>query len=212
MSVFGYDNKVMGIFSKVMDTVILCVLWLICSVPVITVGASSAAFYYAYNKCVRQERGYAWKTFFSGFRSNFKQATLLWMAFLVLLVVTFLDYQILNTYSEVFPIAKVLMGCMIAAFVYASMWGLYVFAYISRFEVDTKGIVRTTALMVLQNILWMVLLLIIFVMLAVGVFLLPVAGVVVPAIYMVAANWILERVFKKYMTAQDIAKEAAYTA
>ena len=208
----GYDNKLMGIFSKVMDAVILGVLWLICSVPIITIGAASSAFYYAYNKCVCQERGYAWTAFFAGFRSNFKQATLLWLGLLGMLVFTFLDYQILNAYSGVFPIVKVLMGFMIAAFVYLLLWGLYVFAYISRFEVETKAVVRITAAMVLQNTLWMAMLLVVFVILVVCVFLLPVIGILVPAIYMVVANRILERVFKKYMTPQDADKEASYTA
>lgn len=209
---FNYDNKVMGIFSKVMDAVILGVLWLACSLPVVTVGAASSAFYYAYNKCVRQERGYAWQAFFSGFRSNFKQATKLWLILLGMLLFTVADYMILNAYADVFPLAKVLMGCMIAAFLCLTLWGLHVFAYIARFDVETKAAGKMAVRLVLENPGWSVVLLLVFAFLVAGAFLVSFVGILAPAVYMAAANGILERVFRKYMTAQDLEKELSYTA
>lgn len=209
---FNYDNKVMGIFSKVMDAVILGILWLVCSLPVVTVGAASSAFYYAYNKCIRQDRGYAWRTFFSGFRSNFKQATKLWLTLLGMLLFTVVDYMILNAYAEVFPVAKVLMGCMIAAFLYLTVWGLYVFAYISRFEVETKIASKMAARLVLGNPGWSMVLVLVFAALVAGVFLVSFMGILAPAVYMAVANGILERVFRKHMSALDMKKELSYTA
>ena len=209
---FHYDNKVMGIFARVMDAVILGVLWLACSLPVVTIGASSAAFYYAYNKCVRQDRGYAWKYFFSSFRSNFKQATRLWVTLLGILLFTVVDYMILNAYAEVLLLAKVLMGCMMTVFVYLTVWGLYVFAYIARFEVETKIAGKMAARLVLENPAWSVLLALVFAALIWISFRVSFVGILAPALYMAAANGILERVFRKYMTAQDLEKERLYTA
>ena len=208
---FNYDNKVMGIFSKVMDAVILGVLWLACSVPVVTIGASSTAFYYAYNKCVRQERGYAWQTFFSAFRSNFKQATGIWLTLLGMLLFTAADYMLLNAYMGTFPLAKVLMGFMIAAFLGLSLWGLYVFAYIARFELETK-IAKTMAVrLVLENLGWTVVLALVFAAVVASVFLVSFLGILAPTVYMAIANPILERVFRKYMSQQDLQKELSYT-
>ena len=209
---FHYDNKVMGIFARVMDAVILGVLWLACSLPVVTIGASSAAFYYAYNKCVRQDRGYAWKNFFSSFRSNFKQATRLWVTLLGILLFTVVDYMILNAYAEVLLLAKVLMGCMMTVFVYLTVWGLYVFAYIARFEVETKIAGKMAARLVLENPAWSVLLALVFAALIWISFRVSFVGILAPTLYMAAANGILERVFRKYMTAQDLEKERLYTA
>ena len=188
------------------------VLWLACSLPVVTIGASSAAFYYAYNKCVRQDRGYAWKNFFSSFRSNFKQATRLWVTLLGILLFTVVDYMILNAYAEVLLLAKVLMGCMITAFVYLSIWVLYVFAYIARFEAETKNAGKMAARLVLENPAWSVLLALVFAALIWISFRVSFVGILAPTLYMAAANGILERVFRKYMTAQDLEKERLYTA
>lgn len=188
------------------------VLWLACSLPVVTIGASSAAFYYAYNKCVRQDRGYAWKNFFSSFRSNFKQATRLWVTLLGILLFTVVDYMILNAYAEVLLLAKVLMGCMMTVFVYLTVWGLYVFAYIARFEVETKIAGKMAARLVLENPAWSVLLALVFAALIWISFRVSFVGILAPTLYMAAANGILERVFRKYMTAQDLEKERLYTA
>ena len=62
---FNWDNKFMTAMSKASDAILLGILWIACCLPIVTVGASSAAFYYAYHKAVRQRRGYAWKEFFS---------------------------------------------------------------------------------------------------------------------------------------------------
>ncbi len=201
----------MGIFSKVMDAVILGVLWLACSVPVVTIGAASSAFYYAYNKCVRQERGYAFPTFFSAFRSNFKQATGMWLTLLGMLLFTAVDYMLLNAYAGAFPMAKILMGCMLVAFLYLTLWGLYAFAYIARFEVETKAAKKMVVRLILENPGWTVLLALVFALLAASVFWISFMGIIVPAVYMAVANRILERVFKKYMTQQDLQKELSYT-
>lgn len=61
---FNWDNKFMTAMSKASDAILLGILWIACCLPIVTVGASSAAFYYAYHKAVRQRRGYAWKEFF----------------------------------------------------------------------------------------------------------------------------------------------------
>ena len=51
--------------EKVWQLIVLNVLWLLCSLPVITLGASSAALYYGVVKCIRHERGRLVKSFFS---------------------------------------------------------------------------------------------------------------------------------------------------
>lgn len=56
---FNWDNKFMTAMSKASDAILLGILWIACCLPIVTVGASSAAFYYAYHKAVRQRRGYA---------------------------------------------------------------------------------------------------------------------------------------------------------
>ncbi|HJC57965.1 MAG TPA: YesL family protein [Candidatus Eisenbergiella intestinipullorum] len=70
---FNQDSTLMTILNKAADMVILSVLWCICSLPVVTIGAASSALYHATMKVIRLGRGYAFSTFFTSFRQNLKQ-------------------------------------------------------------------------------------------------------------------------------------------
>ena len=47
----------MTILNKAADMVVLSVLWCLCSLPLLTLGASSAALYHTAVKVIRQNRG-----------------------------------------------------------------------------------------------------------------------------------------------------------
>ena len=64
------------------NLVILNILWFFCSLPLVTMGASTAALYYSVSAISRGEEQMV-KTFFKGFKMNFKQSTLLWFIFLL---------------------------------------------------------------------------------------------------------------------------------
>ena len=57
--------------NKFIDLVILSLLWIVTSLPVITIGASTASAYNAVIKVTRQSRGYMWREFLFSFKDNF---------------------------------------------------------------------------------------------------------------------------------------------
>ena len=57
-------------------------LWFVCSIPIITIGASTTALYYASLKLVRDEDSHVGAQFFRSFRENFRQATVIWLIML----------------------------------------------------------------------------------------------------------------------------------
>lgn len=67
-------------FSRVMDRVgqlaVLNVLWLVCSLPVVTLGASSTALYTVLLQMEQQREGHVARRFWAAFRENFRQATM----------------------------------------------------------------------------------------------------------------------------------------
>ena len=73
------ESRLHEVLTALIDIVWLGLLWLVCSLPVVTLGAASAALYYSMVKCVRHERFRATKAFFQSFRRNFRQGTLLWL-------------------------------------------------------------------------------------------------------------------------------------
>jgi len=62
------------------SVLILNLLWLICSIPVLTVGAATAAAYQTSRKYVLKGEGGILAVFFTAFKANIKQATILGLA------------------------------------------------------------------------------------------------------------------------------------
>ena len=82
MKFFSYESKFSQLLLKLCSSCMLNLLWIVCSLPIITVGASTTALYYASLKLVRDEDNHIAAQFFRSFRENFKQATVLWLILL----------------------------------------------------------------------------------------------------------------------------------
>lgn len=204
---FNYDNGLMTTLGKICDCMILSILWCVCSIPIITVGASTAALYYAVNKSIRYNRGYAYKEFFSAFKSNFKQGTIVWLINLGLLLFGAYDCYILYQLRETISGAKIIMVIIVALLIFLIMWMTYVYPYMARFALPTKALMKNCVILALAHFLRSVLLTVLFVAAVVASLTVPMAGIFVPVIYMVIANRIVERVFRKYMSEEDIEAE-----
>lgn len=91
MKFFSFDGPFARTMGRVFDLVLLHVLWVICSLPIITIGASTTALFTVTLKMVRDEESYILKGYIKAFKSNFRQATKLWLivaaAFLWLLLI-----------------------------------------------------------------------------------------------------------------------------
>lgn len=64
------EGPVIGFLDKAGQLIALSVLWLLGCVPIVTVGTSCAALYYAVIKSVRRGQGSAVKEFFRCYREN----------------------------------------------------------------------------------------------------------------------------------------------
>ena len=49
---FDYNNNVFRVLGGLADCLILGALWIVCSIPVVTMGAATAAVYHAVNKSI----------------------------------------------------------------------------------------------------------------------------------------------------------------
>ena len=94
---FNYDNPVWRFIGKLGDLIILNVLWIVCSIPIFTIGASTTAVYYVTLKMVRDEEDSTIKSFFRSFKSNFKQATAIWLILLAAGAVLAFDFWFFTT-------------------------------------------------------------------------------------------------------------------
>ncbi|WP_124067024.1 YesL family protein [Clostridium sp. E02] len=138
---FNYDNPVWRFIGKFGDLIILNILWFICSIPIVTMGASTTAVYYVTLKLARDEDGYTIRSFFKSFKENFKQATLIWLILLVLGAILGVDMYF---FTRLFTGSTVVKTVMLTIFLAMGLIYLAVATYIfplqSRFY---NGIRRT---------------------------------------------------------------------
>lgn len=129
---FNMDGPLMQGLSKLADIVWLNILTLICCIPIVTIGAALTAEHYVVLKMVRGEEGYVTRSFFKSFKINFKQATCIWLLFLVFILMFVGDLYIFNYSGFEFP---EIMRVLIYAFtIVAAMIGAYVFPVLSKFD------------------------------------------------------------------------------
>lgn len=201
----GYDadNRFMSAFSKVIDTVVLGILWLVCSIPVITLGAASSAAYYAYHKSIRQDQSYAHKEFFAAFKSNFKQATGIWLILLVFELLSVCTCWLLWNFRESIPMAEAMLSMGLVMVCLMLVWCIYVFAYQARFENTTVQVVKNSLMLTVLNLQWSVVLFLLLAAAVLVIWLLPPMYAPAAAIYLWLNNKILERIFRKIMTREE---------
>ena len=200
---YGADNRFMSRFSKIIDTLVLGILWLLCSLPVFTAGAASSAAYYAYHKAIRQDQSYVGKEFFGAFRSNFKRATGIWMLLLSFELLSVVTCYLLWRIRASIPMAGVMLTMGVVIVCVAAVWCVYVFAYQARFENTMGNVLKNSLMLTVLNLPWSVLLLLIMVAAVAAIWRLPPLYAPVAAIYLWLNNKILERIFRKIMTEEE---------
>lgn len=147
---FNYENPVWQFMGRIADLMILNAMALIFSVPIITIGASWTALYYCTVKIVRKEDTYVWKEFWNSFKSNFKQATIIWLILIPFLAILFIDvlmwYNDPTLLPKVLKVTTVIVICIVLAIT------IYVFPILSHFENTTRNTLKNAFLVSMINI------------------------------------------------------------
>ena len=155
------DSPFMIFLSNLTDVVLLNALCLICCIPIVTIGPSITAMHYVTLKMVREEEGYVVKSFFKAFKENFKQSVIVWMIFLVITLVFFLDYRILNEAGmEENKIFAIVIG---AIYLFVCLTVMYIFPLLSRFENTLKQTVKNALFMSILHIFKTILMAVIYI-------------------------------------------------
>ncbi|MBR3515182.1 MAG: YesL family protein [Lachnospiraceae bacterium] len=89
----SYDNPVIRFLNKLTDLIFLNFLFLVFSLPVVTMGAALSAMYAVNLRSVREGDGYVAKRFWKAFRESFWQATAAWLMVLLCAGILFLDFR-----------------------------------------------------------------------------------------------------------------------
>ena len=203
---FSTDGIFFTAVNKIIDTIFLSILWILFCIPLFTIGASTSALYATANKVLRHDRSYIFRQFWDSFKSSFKQATASWLVCVLIIFILVSDIRIINLLVP--NMVGVVLKVFFAALIFVlSMAMLYIFPYISRFTAPWKSIMMNSVIIALRHILWTLLVVVLTLAFALFAYLIPVALIALPALWALLASFVLERIFQKYMSEEDLAKE-----
>lgn len=150
MNLFNLDNPIMQFLSKLADLFILNILYLICCIPIVTIGAATTALYTVTLKAAKNEESYIIRSFFKAFKSNFKIGTLTWLIVLASGIILWLDLQIIPNISGLLRQVLQILILMITLLYLITV--LYLFPYIARFENTVTGSIKNAFFMAIINL------------------------------------------------------------
>ena len=163
------DNGVTRFLGKVADFMFLNLLWIVCSIPIITIGASTTAMYSVMLKLVKNEEGYIVKGFLKAFKENFRQSTLMWLLYLVFGIVIVVDFMLLRMMSP--SIRTVMQVFLIFMTILLISMGIYGFALQARYEYRIKNTLKNALILTVAKMPYTLLMLVITVVPVVVTFL-----------------------------------------
>lgn len=214
-----------GFLQKIGILIVLSVLFLLCSLPLVTMGAAASALYYAVAKSVRRERGYPTKEFFRAFKRNLKNGTILTVIFGGLAALILYNREVLWQASAGEPglLGEIMMGSPDGGaltlyvvydgiLIFLAMLAVYLFPVLSRFAMKLTDLVKLSFVMSLRFFYFTILL-----VAGTGILIyLQWRTLPIPAILLLPGGWtylssfLLEKAMKKYIPAPKEGEDAWY--
>lgn len=131
MKLFSIDEPLYNFFSRLLDMIKLNVLWFLFSLPVVTIGASTAAAFSVTLRMVDEREGYIAKQFWTAFKANLKQGIPAGLLNLFFVYALYLDFQLFHA-VEGNPIYFLILG--IVGSVMCFGYFIYAYALMARYD------------------------------------------------------------------------------
>lgn len=151
---FSYDGPFFSVLNRISDIIILNLLWLVCCVPIVTIGASTTAMLYVTMKILKGEDAYIVKGFFKSFKENFLQSTVIWLimfAIGALLVCNFLFVPQMNLNMPTMIYNMFFSATCLTALIYAMLL-VYLFPLQARLENKIRHTFKNAVLLSFRHL------------------------------------------------------------
>lgn len=196
------ESPVIRFLNQLGDVMGMSMLWLVCSLPLITIGASTAGLYAV---VMREEMDGVVKPFFKGFRSSFRKATAAEGIFLLIGGILLADLSWLRGMEAEW--ASLLAALIRVLMALAAATAIYTFPLIAVFEQSLRQTLKNALLIALSNLPTTLLLLaahaipVLLIVLNPDMFIryaLPVVTFLGAGLLAVLSGWRLKKVLAKY--------------
>jgi len=148
--IFNLNSPLMLFLARITDLMILSALWLLCCLPIVTIGPATSAMCYVALKMARDEESGITRAFFHAFKVNFKQGLVLSLIFLGLGLILYVDFAYTAILSG---LPKMLMRIV---FFFFGICYLMIFSYVfpmqAQFDNSLKNTFVNSFLLSIQNL------------------------------------------------------------
>lgn len=195
------DGKFFKYGTMLCDWIILTVLWLVCSIPIITVGASTTALYYVTTRQISDREGYVTKDFFKSFKQNFLEATAMTLIIGVIGAVLYINIRLFVPDTTINVILYLLQYVILYELI---IFTVYVFAVLSRFELKIGELIKTSFFMANRHLLTTFTCIILLVAITAIVIKYRILIVLCAGVYAVLTSLMFMKLFRKYVPGMDM--------
>lgn len=148
--IFNMENRFFRFVMKLTNLILLNLIWIIFSIPIVTMGAATTAVYYVTLKMVKNEEGYIIKSFFKAFKQNLKQATVIEIIFLLVGVILYADIRYFLLHTSIFAYLFVAVFIIILMIYIFTL--IFVFPIVSKYNNTVFGTIKNAVIMSLQHL------------------------------------------------------------
>jgi len=198
---FSLDGPFNKYGGMVADMIILSFMWLLFSIPLVTIGASTTAMFYVSTRRIANREGYITRDFWEAFKANFKKATIIW---LICIVLAWLIWFNLSNIDVVGSMGVIIYPAQIIIIVEMALMAVYIFPMTARFDMSIKQIFKSCFYMANRHLLTSVTCVILVVAIVLSFIIMPPLTLFLgPGLYAWMASHMVIRLFKRYRPEMD---------
>lgn len=201
---FDPEKGIWRLMSHLVDVLSLSLLWTFCSLPVVTLGAATAALYDAAARGIRGQERSPWKRFLRTFRQELSVSavvTVVWGALLFALsaILRLLWQAQVNDITGA-PVMLAAFFVLLLIPVGAACW---MFPLLSRFTFRPLGLMAASLRFAVGYLPYTLVIVAVTALAALSVWMLWVPIFVLPCVTALLWSLPMERAFRKYMPAEE---------
>lgn len=189
--------------QKIMDAVFLSLLWILGSLPLFTIGASTTALFQFALKQADDEEGYVWKSFWKAYRANFLPATGLWLAMAAAGTFLIVDFYACVNFALPGGIRLLCFALIAGLGLIYLLTLIYVFPILSRFPVKAVKIPAHALVMSVGNLGISVLILLVHGIFLAVIYFFPLMAVFSVGLSALLTSYFYRAVFGRYLKDEE---------
>lgn len=203
MGIFNPEHGVYRLTEKIADLLILSVFWLVCSIPLVTLGPATTALYNTVVRCILGDERNSWVLFFRTFKRNFKVGALTSLVVIPLAAVLVILHEVLYQMALTDDVGYTLFFAYRVFLLLPIGFFCYLFPVLSRFTFQVNGLLVNCGKLAIAHLPSTVLMAVIAFAALIACSNVPILIALLPTVVTCLHALLLERIFRPYIQEQQ---------